>query len=196
MTRRRKDRFAPFHRTPNVRGTRPPASVPDHAPRRVVIRPAFGAVAGQRQGEEIPRVLLAAIGRQSGDAVSHLVARRFNQEGLAAQLEPQHGGGRSWGLRRGGPRPHPAGGGAEADPGAGRDCHLVSFHPATRAAVESPMALPRVSTSLHPVAGSCTRPDSATQQTRTWCPTGTALPQTQGRCRHRHRSRCRRPQKS
>ncbi len=33
-----------------------------------------------------------AVGRKSGDAVSHLVAR-FNQEGLAA-LEPRHGGGR------------------------------------------------------------------------------------------------------
>ncbi len=34
-----------------------------------------------------------AVGRKSGDAVSHLVAR-FNQEGLNA-LEPRHGGGRA-----------------------------------------------------------------------------------------------------
>ncbi len=34
-----------------------------------------------------------AVGRRSGDAVSHLVAR-FNREGLAA-LEPRHGGGRT-----------------------------------------------------------------------------------------------------
>src|ERR1700716_3844741 len=33
-----------------------------------------------------------AVGRRSGDAVSHLVAR-FNTEGLAA-LSPRHGGGR------------------------------------------------------------------------------------------------------
>jgi hypothetical protein len=33
-----------------------------------------------------------AVGRRSGDAVSHLVAR-FNAEGLAA-LTPRHGGGR------------------------------------------------------------------------------------------------------
>ena len=33
-----------------------------------------------------------AVGRKSGDAISHLVAR-FNREGLAA-LEPRHGGGR------------------------------------------------------------------------------------------------------
>src|SRR6478735_3911231 len=34
-----------------------------------------------------------SIGRRSGDAVSHLVAR-FNAEGLAA-LDPRHGGGRA-----------------------------------------------------------------------------------------------------
>ena len=111
-----------------------------------------------------------SIGRRSGDAVSHLVAR-FNAEGTAA-LTPRHGGGRV----------------ALYDPAAARRIlgevertptpeadgtatwSLLSLRKALRSA---PDGLPRVSTYtlwrvLHEAGYSH-------QRTRTWCPTGTAL---------------------
>jgi transposase len=111
-----------------------------------------------------------AAGRRSGDAVSHLVAR-FNIEGLAA-LTPRHGGGRSplynqaareRILREVKRSPAP-----ELDGTA--NWSLTTLRKAMRAA---PDGLPRVSTFtlwrvLHEAGYSH-------QNTRTWCPTGTAL---------------------
>ena len=56
---------------------------------RVARARALLAVAGGAFYTEAAR----AVGRRSGDAVAHLVAR-FNEEGLAA-LDPRHGGGRA-----------------------------------------------------------------------------------------------------
>ena len=109
-------------------------------------------------------------GRRSGDAVSHLVAR-FNTEGLAA-LTPRHGGGspaaydqaaRERILREVKRSPTP-----EVDGTA--SWSLITLRKAIRAASDG---LPRVSTFtlwrvLHEAGYSH-------QNTRTWCPTGTAL---------------------
>jgi transposase len=109
-------------------------------------------------------------GRRSGDAVSHLVAR-FNLEGLAA-LSPRHGGGqplvydqaaRQRVIREVGRDPSP-----EADGTA--TWSLSTLRKSLRAA---PDGLPNVATStiwqvLHESGHSY-------QQSRTWCPTGSAL---------------------
>ena len=111
-----------------------------------------------------------AAGRNSGDAVSHLVAR-FNREGLAA-LDPRHGGGHTptYGaaardriLREAARTPTPAADGTAA-------WSLTTLRRVLRAA---PDGLPRVSTftiwqTLH-AAG------YTFQRTRTWCPTGQAV---------------------
>jgi len=111
-----------------------------------------------------------SVGRRSGDAVSHLVAR-FNAEGLAA-LEPRHGGGRApisdqptreRILREARRQPTP-----EADGTA--SWSLTTLQKALRSA---PDGLPGVSTYtiwrvLHEAGAS-------PQKTRTWCPTGTVL---------------------
>ncbi|WZP00248.1 helix-turn-helix domain-containing protein [Isosphaeraceae bacterium EP7] len=113
-----------------------------------------------------------AIGRRSGDAVSHLVAR-FNADGLAA-LDPRHGGGRGPVydgptreriLRKTRRRPTP-----EADGTAAWS--LVTLQKALRSAGDG---LPRVSTYtiwrvLHEAGAS-------PQKARSWCPTGTVLRQ-------------------
>ncbi len=93
--------------------------------------------------------------------------RRPDCSRTAARRRP--GGG----LRRGGSRPHPAGGRTDAHSGAGRDGDLVPLDPAARAAFGPPDGLPRLSTftlwrALHEAGYSH-------QQTRTWCPTGAAL---------------------
>jgi transposase len=111
-----------------------------------------------------------SVGRRSGDAVAHLVAR-FNAEGPAA-LTPRHGGGRrpTYGpeatariAAEASRAPTP-----EADGTATRS--LATLQRAIRAA---PDGLPKVSTYtirrvLHESGASC-------QRTRTRCPTGTAL---------------------
>lgn len=111
-----------------------------------------------------------SVGRRSGDAVSHLVAR-FNAEGLAA-LTPRHGGGRAplYDQAAAGRilaeverRPTP-----EADGTA--TWSLSTLRDALRSA---PDGLPAVSTYtlwrvLHDAGYSH-------QRTRSWCPTGTAL---------------------
>jgi transposase len=109
-------------------------------------------------------------GRLSGDAVSHLVAR-FNAEGLAA-LSPRHGGGqprvydqaaRQRILREVGREPTP-----EADGTA--TWSLGTLKSSLRSA---PDGLPNIASStiwkvLHESGRSF-------QQSRTWCPTGSAL---------------------
>ena len=111
-----------------------------------------------------------SVGRRSGDAVSHLVAR-FNTEGLAA-LTPRHGGGRVALYDQAAARrilgelertPTP-----EADGTA--TWSLSSLRTALRSA---PDGLPTISTYtlwrvLHEAGYSH-------QRTRSWCPTGTAL---------------------
>jgi hypothetical protein len=109
------------------------------------------------------------VGRRSGDAVSHLVAR-FDAEGLDA-LAPRHGGGRSPSYDRAARErilrevqrpPTP-----EADGTA-----TWSVSTLRKALRPAPDGLPRVSTYtlwqvLHGAGYSH-------QLTRTWCPTGTA----------------------
>ena len=111
-----------------------------------------------------------AVGRKSGDAVCHLVAR-FNREGLAA-LEPRYGGGREASydtaahdriLREVARTPTP-----ERDGTA-----TWSLSTLRRVLRSAPDGLPRVSTFtlwrvLHEAGYSH-------QQSRTWCPTGSAL---------------------
>jgi transposase len=116
-----------------------------------------------------------AVGRRSGDAVSHLVAR-FNAEGLDA-LTPRHGGGRrpTYGPQARGriaaearraPTP-------EADGTA--TWSLMALRKSLRSA---PDGLPGVATStiwqvLHEAGLSY-------QRSRTWCPTGAAMRKRKG----------------
>jgi transposase len=111
-----------------------------------------------------------AVGRRSGDAVAHLVAR-FNAEGLDA-LAPRHGGGRrptydSQARRRivaeASRAPTP-----EADGTA--TWSLSTLRRTLRAA---PDGLPRVST--YTIRRVLQESGSSYQRSRTWCPTGTAL---------------------
>jgi transposase len=111
-----------------------------------------------------------AVGRRSGDAVSHLVAR-FNREGLAA-LAPRHGGGRRATydpqargriVAEAARAPTP-----EADGTA--TWSLSSLRRTLRAA---PDGLPRVST--YTIRRVLHESGSSYQRTRTWCPTGKAL---------------------
>lgn len=111
-----------------------------------------------------------SVGRRSGDAVAHLVAR-FNAEGLAA-LTPRHGGGRrpTYGHEGTGrivaearrpPTP-------EADGTA--TWSLSTLRRALRAA---PDGLPAVST--YTIRRALREAGASYQRTRTWCPTGKAL---------------------
>jgi hypothetical protein len=111
-----------------------------------------------------------SVGRRSGDAVSHLVAR-FNAEGAAA-LTPRHGGGRRPTY---GPEarariaavaarpPTPEGDGTATWP-------LSALRRTLRAA---PDGLPKVST--YTIRLVLRESGASSQRTRTWCPTGTAL---------------------
>jgi transposase len=165
MTRRRKDPLRPL----------------TDAERRELNRLRRSSVAPAAQVTRAAALLLVsagvayqdaarAVGRKSGDAVSHLVAR-FNQEGLSA-VEPRHGGGttatydaadRDRILREVARTPTP-----ERDGTA-----TWSLATLRRVLRSVPDGLPRVSTFtlwrvLHEAGYSH-------QQTRTWCPTGTAL---------------------
>jgi transposase len=111
-----------------------------------------------------------SVGRRSGDAVSHLVAR-FNAEGLAA-LTPRHGGGRrpTYGpkdrariLTEAARAPTP-----EADGTA--SWSLSTLRRTLRAA---PDGLPKVST--YTIRRVLHESGSSFQRTRSWCPTGKAL---------------------
>jgi transposase len=111
-----------------------------------------------------------SVGRRSGDAVSHLVAR-FNAEGLAA-LTPRHGGGRrptyspqqrARIVAEAARSPTP-----EADGTA--TWSLSALRRTLRAA---PDGLPKVST--YTIRLVLRESGASFQRTRTWCPTGTAL---------------------
>jgi transposase len=165
MTRRRKDPLRPLtdaerHELNRLRRS-------SAAPAAQVARAA--AVLLVSEGADYQDAA-RAVGRRSGDAVSHLVAR-FNREGLAA-LEPRHGGGRTATydaaardriLREVARAPTP-----ERDGTA-----TWSLSTLRRVLRSAPDGLPHVSTFilwrvLHEAGYSH-------QRTRTWCPTGTAL---------------------
>ena len=114
-----------------------------------------------------------AVGRKSGDAVAHLVAR-FNREGLAA-VTPRHGGGRptTYGtpardriLREVARTPTP-----EADGTATWSLSILR-----RVLRSAPDGLPRVST--YTIWSVLREAGYSFQRARTWCPTGRAV-----RCR-------------
>ena len=165
MSRRKKDPLRPLTDAESAALTQ--LSRSQAAPAAQVARAAM--LLAVARGDDYQQAARAA-GRRSGDAVSHLVAR-FNAEGLAA-LTPRHGGGRSPAydqaareriLREVERPPTP-----EADGTA--TWSLSTLRKAVRAA---PDGLPRVSTFtlwrvLHEAGYSH-------QNTRTWCPTGTAL---------------------
>jgi transposase len=165
MTRRRKDPLRPLTDTEHRELQRMRRSAA--APAAQVARAA--ALLLVREGlayQDAAR----AVGRKSGDAVSHLVAR-FNREGLTA-LEPRHGGGREAAydaaardriLREVARAPTP-----ERDGTA-----TWSLSTLRRVLRSAPDGLPRVSTFtlwrvLHEAG-------YHHQRTRTWCPTGAAL---------------------
>jgi hypothetical protein len=111
-----------------------------------------------------------SVGRRSGDAVSHLVAR-FNAEGLSA-LTPRHGGGRrpTYGpeakariVAEAVRAPTPEGDGTAS-------WSLASLRRVLRAA---PDGLPGVST--YTIREVLRASGASYQRSRTWCPTGTAL---------------------
>src|SRR5262245_55105667 len=112
----------------------------------------------------------AAVGRRSGDAVSALVAR-FNREGCQA-LAPRHGGGRQrvYGVQD---RARILAA-AQRPPTPEQDGTATwSLSVLKKVLRQAPDGLPAVSTYtlwavLHEAGYSY-------QQTRTWCPTGTAL---------------------
>ena len=165
MSRRKKDPLRPLTDAESAALTQ--LSRSQAAPAAHVARAAM--LLAVARGDDYQQAARAA-GRRSGDAVSHLVAR-FNAEGLAA-LTPRHGGGRSplydqaarerilHEVKR---PPTP-----EADGTA--TWSLSTLREAVRSA---PDGLPRVSTFtlwrvLHEAG-------YGHQNTRTWCPTGTAL---------------------
>src|SRR3954464_10255819 len=93
MSRRKKDPLRPLTDADTAALTHITRSQPAPAPQ--VARAAM--LLAVARGEDYQQAA-RSVGRRSGDAVSHLVAR-FNAEGLAA-LTPRHGGGR-------GPTPRP-----------------------------------------------------------------------------------------
>jgi transposase len=165
MTRRRKDPLRPLTDSERRELTRLRRSAA--APAAQVVRAAALLLVSQGAAyQDAAR----AVGRKSGDAVSHLVAR-FNREGLAA-LEPRHGGGRAAAYDA-----------ADRDrilrevartPTPGQDGTATwSLSTLRRVLRLAPDGLPRVSTFtlwrvLHEAGYSH-------QQARTWCPTGAAL---------------------
>jgi len=165
MSRRKKDPLRPLTDAERLALTQ--ISRPQAAPAAQVARALI--LLAVAAGDDYQQAARAA-GRRSGDAVSHPVARS-NAEGLAA-TSPRHGGGRppAYDLAarerimaevKRPPTP-------EADGTA--IWSLSTLQKALRAA---PDGLPAVSTYtlwqvLHGAGYS-------RQQTRTWCPTGTAL---------------------
>ena len=165
MSRRKKDPLRPLTEPERQELTR--ISRSQAAPAVQVARATM--LLAVSRGSEYQEAAIVA-GRRSGDAVSHLVAR-FNAEGLAA-LSPRHGGGqprtydhvsRERILREVRREPTP-----EADGTA--TWSLSTLRGSLRSA---PDGLPKVATStiwqvLHEA-------DLSYQQSRTWCPTGSAL---------------------
>ena len=111
-----------------------------------------------------------SVGRRSGDAVSHLVAR-FNVEGLAA-LAPRHGGGRR-------PTYDPRArtrivAEAARTPTPQRDGSATwSLSSLRRTLRGAPDGLPHVST--YTIRRVLHEAGASYQRTRSWCPTGSAV---------------------
>ena len=113
-----------------------------------------------------------AVGRRSGDAVAHLVAR-FNAEGTAA-LTPRHGGGRrpTYGPEA---RRRIAAEAARAPTPEGDGTATWSLSALRRTLRKAPDGLPRIST--YTIRRVLRASGSSYQRTRTWCPTGSAVRQ-------------------
>ena len=111
-----------------------------------------------------------AVGRRSGDAVAHLVAR-FNAEGLAA-LTPRHGGGRrpTYGPEA---RGRIAAEAARAPTPEGDGTATWSLSALRRVLRAAPDGLPRVST--YTIRRVLQETGASYQRSRSWCPTGSAL---------------------
>jgi transposase len=111
-----------------------------------------------------------AVGRRSGDAVSHLVAR-FNAEGTAS-LTPRHGGGRrpTYGPEA---RARIAAEAARVPTPEGDGTATWSLSALRRSLRAAPDGLPRVST--YTIREVLHESGASYQRTRTWCPTGKAL---------------------
>ena len=111
-----------------------------------------------------------SVGRRSGDAVSHLVAR-FNAEGLAA-LSPRHGGGRrpTYGPEA---RARIAAEAARTPTPEGDGTATWSLSTLRRSLRAAPDGLPRVST--YTIRGVLRESGARYQRTRSWCPTGSAV---------------------
>ncbi len=111
-----------------------------------------------------------SVGRRSGDAVSHLVAR-FNAEGLEA-LTPRHGGGRgpAYGPEA---RARIAAEAARAPTPEADGTATWSLSTLRRTLRAAPDGLPKVST--YTIRLVLRESGASYQRTRTWCPTGKAL---------------------
>ena len=111
-----------------------------------------------------------SVGRRSGDAVSHLVAR-FNAEGLAA-LTPRHGGGRrpTYGPQATARIVAEA---ARAPTPEGDGTATWSLSALRRTLRNGPDGLPRIST--YTIRRVLRASGSSYQRTRTWCPAGSAV---------------------
>ena len=111
-----------------------------------------------------------SVGRRSGDAVSHLVAR-FNAEGLEA-LTPRHGGGRrpTYGPEA---TARIAAEAARAPTPEADGTATWSLSTLQRAIREAPDGLPKVST--YTIRRVLRESGASYQRTRAWCPTGKAL---------------------
>jgi hypothetical protein len=111
-----------------------------------------------------------SVGRRSGDAVSHLVAR-FNAEGLAA-LTPRHGGGRrpTYGPQA---RARIAAEASRTPTPEADGTASWSLSTLRRSLRDDPDGLPRVST--YTIREVLRDSGASYQHTRTWCPTGSAV---------------------
>ena len=178
MSRRKKDPLRPL--TDAERQALTQLSRSQAAPAAQVARAVMLlAVAAGDDYQQAAR----AVGRRSGDAVSHLVAR-FNAEGIAALDAPprRRPAGRLW---PGGTPADPREARPTSDPGGRRHRHLVAWARCARRCDPRPMACPRSRPT--PSGGCSTGPATATSRRRTWCPTGTALRRRKAGRGGRHR---------
>ncbi|WP_165253487.1 helix-turn-helix domain-containing protein [Paludisphaera soli] len=111
-----------------------------------------------------------SLGRRSGDAVSHLVAR-FNDEGLEA-LRPRHGGGRrpTYGPPE---RARIAAEAARTPTPEAEGTATWSLSTLRQTLRAAPDGLPNVST--YTIRLVLRESGAGCQRTRTWCPAGKAL---------------------
>jgi transposase len=165
MSRRKKDPLRELTAEERHELTR--ISRSQAAPAAEVVRAkALLAVASGEDYQQAAR----SVGRRSGDAVSHLVAR-FNAEGLAA-LAPRHGGGRRP-TYDAAARARIAAEAARAPTPEGDGTATWSLSSLRRALRAAPDGLPRVST--YTIRRALHEAGASFQRTRTWCPTGSAV---------------------